>query len=147
MRTTSAALLRRSVTALASRARAERGGELSLGQVAVLGRVLLDGPLTPREIGVQLAMAPQSLTRPLAALEHRGLVRRTQDPSDGRGALIVATDAGRRAMREEMEPRDRWVAEAVAAVCTSEEQELLARASEVLLRVAAYGDRVVPVEP
>ncbi|MBZ5737000.1 MarR family winged helix-turn-helix transcriptional regulator [Nocardioides mangrovi] len=147
MRTTSTALLRRSVTALASRARAERGGDLSLGHVAVLGRVLVDGPLTPGEIGAQLAMTPQSLTRPLASLESHGLVRRTPDPADGRGSLIDATDAGRRAMRDEMAPRDRWLTEAVNAVCTVEEQELLARAAEVMLRVAAYGDRVVPVEP
>ncbi|MEP9364498.1 MarR family transcriptional regulator [Nocardioides sp. CN2-186] len=147
MPTTSAAVLRRSVTALATRARAERGGDLSLGLVAVLGRVLVEGSLTPGEIGAQLAMTPQSLTRPLASLESKGLVRRTPDPTDGRGSLIAATDAGRRAMRAEMAPRDRWLAEAVTAVCTDEEQELLARAADVMLRVAAYGDRVVPVEP
>jgi DNA-binding MarR family transcriptional regulator len=92
-------------------------------------------------------MSPQALTRPLAALERRGFVVRTPDPADGRGALIAATDAGRRAMRAEMEPRDRWLAQAIEAVCTDEERELLARAGEVLERVAAYGAGVAPVEP
>lgn len=147
MRTTSATAVRRAVTALASRARAERGGDLTLNLVAVLGRVLVEGPITPGEIGAQLAMSPQSLTRPLAALEREGLVTRTADPADGRGSLIVATEAGRRAMRAEMAPRDRWLAEAVGAVCTEEEQDLLERAAEVMLRVAAYGGGVAPVEP
>lgn len=147
MRTTSATALRRAVTAVASRARAERDGELTLNHVAVLGRVIVEGPITPGEIGAQLAMAPQSLTRPLAALEQRGYVVRTPDPADGRGALVSATGAGRRAMRAEMAPRDRWLAEAVTGVCTEEEQQVLERATEILLRVAAYGGGVAPVEP
>jgi DNA-binding MarR family transcriptional regulator len=147
MRTTSAITLRRAVTAVASRARAERQGDLTLNHVAVLGRVLVEGPITPGEIGAQLAMSPQALTRPLAALEMRGYIARTPDPADGRGSLITATDAGRRAMRAEMAPRDRWMATAVTAVCTDEEQEVLARAAEILLRVAAFGGGVAPVEP
>ncbi len=139
--------MRRAVTAVASRARAERGGELSLTQVAVLGRVIVEGPITPGEVSAQLGMSAQGLTRPLAALESAGLVRRTPDPTDGRGSLLVATSAGRAAMRREMAPRDRWVAEAVSAVCTEEEMELLDRAAEVLLRVAAHGTGVAPVEP
>jgi DNA-binding MarR family transcriptional regulator len=147
VRTDMAVSLRRAIFAVAARARAERGGELTLNQVAVLGRVMVEGPITPREVGDQLAMSPQALTRPLAALERHGYVARTPDPSDGRGALLSATQTGRRAMREEMAPRDRWVAQAVEAVCTDEEQELLARAAQVLLRVAAYGGGVAPVEP
>lgn len=142
-----AAQLRRSVTALASRARAEREGSLTLNHVAVLGRVIVEGPITPGEIGAQLSMTAQALTRPLAALERRGLVARMPDPDDGRGALIAVTDAGRVAMRAEMEPRNRWVAAAAAAVCTAEERELLARAAEVMERMAAYGAGVAPVEP
>jgi DNA-binding MarR family transcriptional regulator len=126
---------------------AELADELTLNQVAVLGRVLVDGSLTPGEIGAGLGMAPQALTRPLAALDRRGYVVRMPDPADGRGALIAATAAGRKAMRAEMAPRDRWVATAVAAVCTEEERELLARAAEVMIRVAAYGSGVAPVEP
>jgi DNA-binding MarR family transcriptional regulator len=118
-----------------------------LNHVAVLGRVIVEGPITPREIGAQLSMAAQALTRPLAALERRGLVVRLPDPADGRGALIVATDAGRAAMRAEMEPRNRWVAQAAAEVCTVKERELLARAAQIMERMAAYGAGVAPVEP
>jgi DNA-binding MarR family transcriptional regulator len=142
-----AALLRRAATALAARARAERRGELTLTQVAVLGRIVVLGPITPREVAGQLRMVPQSLTRPLAALESAGLVRRTPDPADGRGALLHATQEGLAALRAEMAPRDRWIAEAVAAVCTPEERRTVLAAAEIMLRVAGYDDGVAPVEP
>src|SRR6266702_3940240 len=121
MRTTAAVLkeasaLRRAATSLASRARVERAGELTLTQVAVLGRIAVDGPITPREVAGRLRMVPQSLTRPLAALEAAGLVRRTPDPSDGRGALLHVTGDGLTALRAEMAPRDRWLARATAAL-------------------------------
>src|SRR3954463_2815967 len=108
-----AATLRRAVTGLAARARAERAGDLSLNEVAVLGRVAVHGPVTPGEIAGQLRMLPQSLTRTFAALEHAGLVRRTPDPGDGRQSLLAVTPAGREALRAEMAPRDRWLARAV----------------------------------
>lgn len=140
-------MLRRAVNAVAARSRAERYGELTLNQVAVLGRVMVDGPLTPGEIGGRLGMSAQALTRPLAALERSGYVARTPEPSDGRAALIAPTGAGRAAMRSEMRPRDRWIAEAVSAVCTPREQAVLEQAAEIMLRVAAYGAPVAPVEP
>jgi DNA-binding MarR family transcriptional regulator len=151
MRTSSSALkdaaaLRRAVTSLASRARVERGGDLTLTQVAVLGRIAVAGPVTPREVAEQLRMVPQSLTRPLAAIEAAGLITRTPDPADGRGALLHATGAGRAALRAEMAPRDRWIAAAVAAVCTPEEQRTLAAAAAIMLRVAASGGPLVPTE-
>jgi DNA-binding MarR family transcriptional regulator len=143
---TDTSLIRRAVTSLASRARAERRGELTLTQVAVLGRVAVDGPVTPREVAGQLRMVPQSLTRPLAALEAAGLMRRTPDPSDGRGALLHVTTEGLAALRAEMAPRDRWLATAIGAVCTAEEQRILTAAAHIMLRVADHGDGVAPVE-
>jgi DNA-binding MarR family transcriptional regulator len=139
-----AAILRRAATALAARARAERGGELTLTQVAVLGRIAVEGPITPREVAAELRMVPQSLTRPLAALESAGLVRRTPDPEDGRGALLHVTAAGRAALRAEMAPRDRWLARAISATCTAHERRTLAAAADI---VATVGAGVAPIEP
>ena len=130
MRTTAkqreqARIIRRAATALAARARAERGGELSLNQTAVLGRIVTQGPITPGEVADQLRMLPQSLTRTFAALEAAGYVRRMADPEDGRQSLLVVTAAGRIAINAEMVPRDRWLARAMAAVLTEDERESL----------------------
>lgn len=143
MRTTSAereraATIRRAATALVSGARAERAGALSLGQTAVLGRVVTDGPITPGDVADQLRMLPQSLTRTFAALEAGGLVRRMRDPGDGRQSLLVATADGRSALRAEMAPRDRWLARAMAAVLSEEECAELLRAADLMQRVAEF---------
>jgi DNA-binding MarR family transcriptional regulator len=142
-----AAALRRAVTSLAARARVEREGTLTLNQVAVLGRVVTEGPLTAGELSAQLRMVPQSLTRPLAALESGGLLRRVPDPSDGRATLIEITAAGLLALRAEMAPRDRWLAGAVSATCSDEERAVLAQAANIMARLADYGGGVAPVEP
>jgi DNA-binding MarR family transcriptional regulator len=142
-----AAVLRRAVTALAARTRAERGGELSLNQVAVLGRVMTHGPITPGEVAAQLRMLPQSLTRTFAALEELGLMVRTPDPADGRQYLLSVTAAGRAALRAEMQPRDRWLARAMNEVLTPEERGRLLDAAELMHRLVDAGGGVAVVEP
>jgi DNA-binding MarR family transcriptional regulator len=151
MRTTAlqrdrARVIRRAATALAARARVERGGELSLNQTAVLGRIVTQGPITPGEVAEQLRMLPQSLTRTFAALEASGYVRRMADPADGRQALLVATSAGRSAINAEMAPRDRWLARAMAAVLSEAERDVLAQSAELMFRLAAFDSDVAMVE-
>jgi DNA-binding MarR family transcriptional regulator len=151
MRTTAqerdqAATIRRAATALAARARAERGGELSLNQTAVLGRIVTHGPMTPGEVADQLRMLPQSLTRTFAALEHAGYVRRMPDPGDGRQSLLETTQEGRAAIRAEMAPRDRWLARAMSLVLDADERALLGRTAELMERLAEFESDVAMVE-
>lgn len=141
-----AARIRRAATALAARTRVERLGELSLNQVAVLGRIVNYGPITPGEVAAQLGMLPQSLTRTFAALEEFGYVRRTPDPSDGRSSLLEATADGTRAVRNEMRPRDRWLARAMAEILSPGDIELLDRAAEVMIRLAEFDADVAVIE-
>jgi DNA-binding MarR family transcriptional regulator len=131
-----AATICRGATSLAARARAERGGVLSLTQTAVLGRLATHGPMTAGEVATQLRMQPQSLTRTLAALEVAGLMRRTPDPSDGRQALLGITAAGRQALKEEMAPRVAWVAQAIERTLTPAERDLLVVAARLQERLA-----------
>jgi DNA-binding MarR family transcriptional regulator len=145
MRTTYSAGIRRdatrvrqAVTALASRARIERGGVLSLNQTAVLGRLVTNGAMTPGEMSGQLHTQPQSLTRTFAALEGAGYVRRMPDPTDGRQYLLAITPAGTRALKQEMAPRDAWVAHAISTVLTASERDLLVRASDLMRRLADF---------
>ncbi|HEU5006040.1 MAG TPA: MarR family transcriptional regulator [Jatrophihabitantaceae bacterium] len=141
-----AAVLRRAATGLAARARAERGGELSLNQTAVLGRLMTHGAMTPGEMAAQLRMQPQSLTRTFAALEDAGYLLRTTDPGDGRQFLLTITAAGRRALNDEMAPRDAWLARAMAHVLSGDECAELLRAAELMERLAEFERGVVTVE-
>ncbi len=138
--------MRRAATALAARARAERRGELSLNQVAVLGRIATHGPMTPGEVAAQLRMMPQSLTRTFAALESAGYLERMPDPGDGRQSLLAATPAGRAALRAEMAPRDRWLGRSMAAVLAPDERATLLAAAELMDRLVEFGGGVAVVE-
>ncbi len=151
MRTTTKQLaqartIRRAATALAARARAERRGELSLNQTAVLGRIVTQGPITPGDVAEELRMLPQSLTRTFAALEAAGYVRRRPDPADGRQSLLVSTVEGRSAINAEMVPRDRWLARAMAVVLTDDERAQLAQSAQLMLRLAEFDSDVAMVE-
>jgi DNA-binding MarR family transcriptional regulator len=141
-----AASVRRAATSLAARARAERRGELSLNQTAVLGRLVMTGPITPGEVADQLRMLPQSLTRTFAALDEAGYVHRAPDPSDGRQSLLSISETGLRALRAEMAPRDAWVARAMAELLTPDERAQLAAAVPLLERLIDFESGVAPRE-
>src|SRR5262245_56516726 len=87
----------RGATVFASRARSERAGVLTLTETSVLGQLAKHEAMTPGEVGRRLQMRKQSLSRTFAQLEERGLLRRLQDPADGRQSILVATPAGRKA--------------------------------------------------
>jgi DNA-binding MarR family transcriptional regulator len=72
----------------------------------------------------------------LATLEARGLLGRQADPGDGRRALLAITDDGHQALRRDVDARDRWLAQTMAAQLTPTEQELLRLAGEVMDRLA-----------
>lgn len=70
------------------------GGGLSHGLLSALATVSKQGPLRLADLAqLELVSAP-SITRLITELETRGLVQRSQDPSDGRAFLIEATVAG-----------------------------------------------------
>lgn len=128
--------VRRGTTAFAARARSERAGALSLNETAVLGQLTKHEAMTPGEICRRLRSQPQSLTRTFAGLEAEVLIVRVGDPDDGRQSLLSITDAGRVALREEMQPRDAWVASVLAREANPQERELLVRAAALLERLA-----------
>jgi DNA-binding MarR family transcriptional regulator len=128
--------VRRGVTALAARARAERPGILTTTSVAVLGQLARHGVMTAGEMATRLHAPPQSLTRTFATLEGQGQLERTADPGDRRQALLSITKDGRDALAADMAPRDRWVAKTMAAELTEAERDLLVIASRLMLRLA-----------
>ncbi len=140
-----AAGIRRGVTLLASRARAERRGALTLNQTALLGQLYKYGAMTPGEVAHRLRTLPQALTRTFAAVEERGWLRRTPDPSDGRQSLLTITPAGVLALSDEMRPRDTWLAGALESL-TPAERQLLVLAAGLLERLAEIDAAPAPRE-
>lgn len=69
--------------------------DLSPSQSRALGTVMRRGAMRPGALADKLGIAPRSATEVVDALEQRGLVTRSADPSDRRATLVEATDAGR----------------------------------------------------
>ncbi len=71
------------------------------------------GVMPVGKIGERLQVHPASVTNAVQRLEADGLVRRTDNPNDGRSVLAEITDTGRRLVEE---CTDRLNAEVFAAV-------------------------------
>jgi DNA-binding MarR family transcriptional regulator len=130
--------LRRGVTRLGQRLRAERpAGSQPLARLGVLAQLHLRGPASAGALADSAGVQPQTLTRTLAGLERDGLVSRQADPADRRRALLALTGAGRDALAGEMQQRDGWLGAAMASELTPTEQEILRLAGELMERLAA----------
>ena len=88
------------VSRLRSRIRIEAGMRstgIPISQLAVLGRIIDEGPTTAAALAAGEHVTQQAIAQSLATLKERGLVEKQADPSDGRKSLVTATAAGRAA--------------------------------------------------
>jgi len=126
--------LRLACMRISRRVRYESSHDVAPHQFSVLCR-LEETPRTPGELADIERVAKPSMTRTVAALVERGLVLRQPDPTDGRQVILSITDDGRRAVRAIRRKRDAWMASRVVSL-TPEEQDVLARATVILAKVA-----------
>jgi DNA-binding MarR family transcriptional regulator len=119
---------------LLRRLRSEHG--FSLSQGAVLGRLDREGTRSIGELAAAERMRPQSMAQTVCDLEGLGLIARRPDPSDGRRVLVELTEVGIETLTEERRKREGWLALAIAGDFSSEEQEVLMRAVDLLRRLA-----------
>jgi DNA-binding MarR family transcriptional regulator len=138
-RVTAAALaeqLRAAITRLNRRLRQTRPvGELTQNQLSVLASLELAGALTPRELSDAERVQPPTMTKVLAKLEERGLIRRAPHPTDGRQVLLSATDEGRAVLLEQRRVKAEWLTRRLATL-TPEDRETLTRAAEIIEQIA-----------
>jgi DNA-binding MarR family transcriptional regulator len=118
---------------LIRRLRAEN--TFSISQGAVLARLERSGPQTTSALASAERVRPQSMAQTVAELQASGLVSRTADPIDRRQVLIALTDEGRTTLAADRRRREGWLAEAMAAELTPEEQETVIRAVPLLGRL------------
>ncbi|WP_054816744.1 MarR family winged helix-turn-helix transcriptional regulator [Nocardia arizonensis] len=62
---------------------------------AVLFRLLLEGPMRSGALAEAVHSDASTVSRQVAMLVDRDLVRRTADPADGRATVLAVTDSGR----------------------------------------------------
>jgi DNA-binding MarR family transcriptional regulator len=127
--------LRLSCMRIARRVRFESSDAVAPHQFGVLAQ-LNESPRTPGELAEHERVSAPSMTRTVNGLVDRGLVARTDDPTDGRQVIVSLTTEGRQLLNEIRRRRDAWMSVRVAGL-SREEQEVLRQAAVILARVAS----------
>jgi DNA-binding MarR family transcriptional regulator len=110
-------------------------GELTSAQASALARLAMSEPSSTSALAGAERMRPQSMAATVAALEKQGLVRREDDPDDGRRQLIFLTSSGRAYAQGARASREEWLTQTLAERLTEAELALVNEAIALLERV------------
>jgi len=136
-----ATAMRISVTRLARRLRVERlglGGTetvLSDIQLAALAALERHDSMTPGELAEHEKVQPPSMTRVIAVLEERGLVRREPHATDRRQVVLTVTEEGRDVVQRVRRRREAWLAQRLQEL-TPDERQILRAAAPILEKLS-----------
>ena len=136
-----ATAMRISVSRLARRLRVERlglgGAETVLSdiQLAALAALEPHDSMTPGELAEHEKVQPPSMTRVLAVLEERGLVRRQPHATDRRQVVLTVTDDGRNLVQRVRRRREAWLAQRLQEL-TPDERQILRAAAPILEKIS-----------
>ena len=109
---------------------------LQLSEFAIMEALLHKGPLPISIIGEKVLLTSGSMTAAVNRLENKKMVRRIQDPSDGRRFHVHLTPSGAKMIKKAY-ARHANNLEKVAQVLTEKERQELAR----LLKKIGYRSR------
>lgn len=128
--------LRGAVMRLSRRLRNQRVDEtLSPTEMSVLATLARCGSATPGELARKEHVQPPSMTRIVAMLEAKGLVRREPHPDDRRQVVVSRTEQADSMLAESRTIRNAWLAD-LAAGLTEEELAIMRQAAPVLEKLA-----------
>ncbi|MGI8614284.1 MAG: MarR family winged helix-turn-helix transcriptional regulator [Nocardioidaceae bacterium] len=123
------------VARLSRRLRQERGTELAANQLAALGTLRRQGPLTLGALAAKERVQPPSMTRTVNCLSDLGLLRREAHPTDGRQVMLHLSETGERILAAERRRRDAWLSQRLRELKPSE-RDVLRAAAVILQRLA-----------
>ncbi|HET6876963.1 MAG TPA: MarR family transcriptional regulator [Jatrophihabitans sp.] len=140
-----ASLLRPSLLRLTRLVRNQRVDmSVTLTQLSAMATLSKYGPMSAGELAGFERVQPPSMTKVLANLEERGLVQRTQHPTDRRQVIIAITPAGIALLDSERRSRDAWLSRGLASL-TPEERSLLQQVVPILDKLAEHDRKVEAV--
>jgi DNA-binding MarR family transcriptional regulator len=132
--------LRTVVTRLIKKLRRESitAQQLSLTERSTLGLLLQHGGLLPSELASMEKITNQSMSQILSHLLELRLIIRTDSETDKRKVIITLTEKGEQLILKMRSEKDEWLAEAINASCTNEEQEILKKAIGPLTKIVDF---------
>ena len=110
-------------------------GDMTQSQLAVLGHLDRQGPLTVTALARMAGVRPQSMGATVAGLEALGLVKGSPDATDGRQTILSLTPACRELIRSGRAARHDWLLKTIQSRLTPREQAQLAAAMSLLNRL------------
>jgi len=108
---------------------------VTLTQLSAMATLRKHGPVSAGELAALERVQPPSMTKVLANLEERGLVRRDVHPTDRRQAVLAITSAGEELLESERRSRDLWLTRRLATL-SPDERGLLQRVLPILDKLA-----------
>ena len=131
-----AARIRTILSKLKRRLREQGGrGDLRSSQIFVLLRLEKDGAATVSGLARAEGMRPQSMSSIVVSLQDAGLVGSSSDPNDGRQTLISLSSQCEKLLRESRAARQDWLTTAILQKLSTQEQQKLSAALELLSRL------------
>ncbi len=91
--------------------------------------------MTPGELADYEKVQPPSMTRVIAVLEERGLVRRSAHPTDRRQVILTVTDEGRSLVDRVRRRKEAWLAQRMEEL-SAEEVVILRAAAPILEKLS-----------
>jgi DNA-binding MarR family transcriptional regulator len=108
---------------------------VTLTQLSAMGTLRKSGPMSAGELAACERVQPPSMTKVLANLEERGLVRREVHPTDRRQAVIDITPSGEELLDSERRSRDEWLSKQLATL-SAEDRALVQRVIPIMEKLA-----------
>jgi DNA-binding MarR family transcriptional regulator len=128
--------LRSAVMKLSRRLRHQRVDEsLSPTEMSVLGTLARCGSATPGELARREHVQPPSMTRIVAMLEQKGLVRRDPHPDDRRQVVVRQTEQAEAMLEESRRKRNAFLTQLMSEL-SEEERAVVRQAAPVLEKLA-----------
>ncbi len=129
--------LRSAVMRLSRRLRHQKVEEWALSptEMSVLGTLARCGSATPGELARKEHVQPPSMTRIVAMLEAKGLIRREPHPEDRRQIVVSRTEQAEAMLAESRRKSNAWLAK-LADGLSDEEWATLREAAPVLEKLA-----------
>lgn len=108
---------------------------VTLTLISAMGTLKKHGPMSAGELAACERVQPPSMTKVLASLENRGLVRRETHPTDRRQVIVAITDEGLALLDSERRSRDAWLSQRLDRL-TADERALIRKVIPVLDKLA-----------
>lgn len=114
------------------------GQLLSLTERSTMGLLYQNKTMLPSELAATEKITNQSMSEILRHLSELGFITRTASDQDKRKVHISLSAEGEKTLLRVRSEREQWLAKAITATCSTQDQELLKKAIGILTKIVEF---------